>query len=183
MLRKLMLLPVLFFVLTSRLLDRFSLNKVRSYLIQKYHCSAASNTVQHQRNRTMITTTTKRIMASRVLSRASAAQIPLVFSHHFAPAPHCCPQSMKMASTSTATSKSMPARTCIGNACRTFLTITDTNEEPTNPLTELKEMALAKNLCDQNGFRVPDKHWAFVLSAHDISSHKVRMCLSVHMFG
>jgi hypothetical protein len=48
---------------------------------------------------------------------------------------------------------------------RNFLSLVDTLEDAPNPLIELREMAQAKNLCDEHGFRVPRKHFAFVISA------------------
>lgn len=59
------------------------------------------------------------------------------------------------------------------SSTRSFLSIADTVEEPLNPLSDLREMAHVKNLCDNQGYRVPDKHWTFVLSASDASNDKV----------
>lgn len=48
---------------------------------------------------------------------------------------------------------------------RSFLTISDTEDEVPSPLLDLKEMAMKFNYCDENGFRKPDQHWSFVISA------------------
>jgi hypothetical protein len=65
---------------------------------------------------------------------------------------------------------------------RNFLSLADTSDEPQNPLSDLKEMAQAKNLCDEHGFRVADKHWAFVLSATDVSSADTKVCSFITIF-
>ena len=33
-----------------------------------------------------------------------------------------------------------------------------------SPLEDMKQMAQTKHLCDENGFRLPDIHWTFVIS-------------------
>mmetsp|Transcript_22393 Transcript_22393/g.33134 ORF Transcript_22393/g.33134 Transcript_22393/m.33134 type:complete len:260 (-) Transcript_22393:74-853(-) len=48
---------------------------------------------------------------------------------------------------------------------RSFLSINDTQDEIPSPLIDLKNQAQSKRLCDENGFRRPDTHWSFVISA------------------
>lgn len=54
---------------------------------------------------------------------------------------------------------------CASLQGRNFLTISDTQESISSPLVDLKDMAHSKGLCDKNGCRLPDTHWAFVMSA------------------
>lgn len=49
---------------------------------------------------------------------------------------------------------------------RCFLSINDTAfEEVISPLVDLKKFAQSKRLCDEQGLRLPDTHWSFVISA------------------
>ena len=53
---------------------------------------------------------------------------------------------------------------------RSFLSLVDTVGETQNPLLlDLKQIARAKNLCDENGFRT-GKHWTFVISVNSMNT-------------
>jgi len=59
-----------------------------------------------------------------------------------------------------------PLSTASSVIARHFLCTSDAPDEVPSPLSALKQMAQTKNLCDENGFRLPDKHWAFVISVN-----------------
>ena len=110
------------------------------------------------------------------------AKIPLVARHLKGTAKNFVPSGISTsASSSTLKLNQHPCSIAVTTSTRGFITISDTPDEAPNPLADLRNMSQASSLCDENGCRLPDKHWAFFIAANEDFSEKVCDCEMRHI--